>query len=273
MRIPISQIETHHIPRDRTAVTKEATEELQNSILKNGLRMPIEVYETDTGYALISGFRRLSAFEHLTEQGLKGFEMIEATLRHPNSPQEAAAMMVEENEIRLNLSAWEKSNIVITATERGLFDTYDAAINALFPQAARQKRAKIRSIVTVIEHLDSLLIDPELWSEAKLLRLANAIAHDWTDLITDALTEERLKEPRSQWAKINGTLNELEELSASGKSTNPDRPKRRLRVHKGVKVRREITKYGYCLHVSVGGAADGLITSVLEQVEYWLTDG
>ena len=269
MRIPITQIETHHIPRDRTAVTKEATEELQNSLLKNGLRTPIEVYETDTGYALISGFRRLSAFEHLTEQGLKGFDMIEATLRHPKSPQEAAAMMVEENEIRQNLSPWEKSNIVIEAVERGLFGTYDAAIDGLYPNTNRQKRARLRAIVNVVERFDGLLTDPEFLSQQKLLRLANAVAHDWGNLIETVLMENRRASTGEQWKKITPLIKELETLDASGHDTRPNCPKREIRLRKGVHFRREMTEKGYAFYIT-GPDADSLITrDLLDEIERW----
>ncbi|MEM7243091.1 MAG: ParB/RepB/Spo0J family partition protein [Pseudomonadota bacterium] len=269
MRIPITQIDTTQIPRDRTIVTREATEELQNSILKNGLRTPIEVYQTDTGYALISGFRRLTAHEHLTEQGLKGFDTIEATLRYPRSPQQAAAMMVEENEIRQNLSAWEKSNIVIEATERGLFDTYDAAIDGLYPNANRQKRARLRSIANVVERFDGLLTDPELLSQQKLLRLANALTHDWGNLIETVLMENRRATPAEQWKKITPLIKELETLDAGGHDTHPNRPKREIGPRKGIHIRRERTDKGYTFYIT-GPDADSLMTrDLLDEIERW----
>jgi hypothetical protein len=65
--IPLTAIDTATLPRDRTFIDADAQAELQSSIQQNGLRMPIELYKTDTGYALISGFRRLIAIQSLHE--------------------------------------------------------------------------------------------------------------------------------------------------------------------------------------------------------------
>ena len=42
--IPLAEIDAASLTRDRTALDPEALRELRNSILKSGLRMPIEVY-------------------------------------------------------------------------------------------------------------------------------------------------------------------------------------------------------------------------------------
>ena len=63
--IPLAEIDPDSLTRDRTAADPEAHEDLRGSIVKSGLRMPIEVYafpEPREGrlYGLVSGFRRLA---------------------------------------------------------------------------------------------------------------------------------------------------------------------------------------------------------------------
>ena len=66
-RLPIAQIDTNALPRDRTHLDPDALRELQTSIATNGLRMPIEVFaiEGPHPYALISGLRRLTAVANI----------------------------------------------------------------------------------------------------------------------------------------------------------------------------------------------------------------
>jgi hypothetical protein len=63
VEIPIDQIDDKALERDRTSSDAAQFEELWFSILKFGLRQPIEVYTyatpIDVPYALISGARRL----------------------------------------------------------------------------------------------------------------------------------------------------------------------------------------------------------------------
>ena len=269
MKLRIDRIDATTLPRDRTMLSAAALEELEHSILKNGLRIPIEVYKTDSGYALISGLRRLTVHERLVDQGFDQFQMIEAMLRHPKTPSEAAAMMVEENEIRQNLSPWEKSHVVIDMTEAGLFETYDAAITTLYPQAPRQKRARIRSIASVVERFDGLLKDPEALSQQKLLRLANALSHDWDDLIETVLRQNHRASGTEQWQKILPLLKELETLDSGGHETRPNVPKREIRPREGICIRREQSDKGYTLYIT-GPKARGMLTrDLLDDIERW----
>ena len=80
-QIPTHLIDDHALPRDRTQLDATALTELRLSIASHGLRTPIEVFSLPDGYALISGFRRLSAYRALhTLTQNPGYATIAATI-------------------------------------------------------------------------------------------------------------------------------------------------------------------------------------------------
>jgi hypothetical protein len=86
--------------------------------------------------------------------------------------------MVEENEIRVNLSHYERARIAVRAYKEGVFTRRKYALQALFGNATRAKRSKIGSFVTLVEALDAVLIYPTAISEKLGLALARAIEAD-----------------------------------------------------------------------------------------------
>ena len=276
MRIPLDQIDATGLPRDRTLIDAAALAELERSIAATGLRTPIEVYAVGTGYGLISGLRRLTAFRRLyaTTQ-LQKFDAIEATLRTPLGPTQAMAMMVEENEVRANLSPWERSAIATRAVGFDGIETLDAAITTLFPHADRNKRHRIQVIAEVVEDFDTILIDPEGLSQNQLERIAAANRLGWGQIIETALSDGTAKDHRAQWQVLKPILTEFEGLN----ETTRRRPNSPVRLRefqlKGrrVSLRRERTKMGYIVHISGHGASDPLIGEVIDNIEHMLTDG
>jgi ParB family chromosome partitioning protein len=267
-KIPLDQINATDLPRDRTLICQDAQTELQASIARSGLRIPIEVHQTETGLALISGYRRLLAFQTLHEatQNEK-YAQIAAIIRDPMDKQTALAAMVEENEVRQNLSPWERARIAVTTTNQALFDTIDAAIAKLYPQISRQKRAKLRAVTEVIEALSGHLIDPELLTENQLMRLAQALRLNWAEIIITTIGEQNDKTCADQWHRLLPVLQEVEARFTQNQTTNPNHPRRLSRPKKGVSIRRERTQNGYILHITGRQANDMLVTSVLEDIE------
>ncbi len=113
-QIPLTLIDAAALPRDRTTTDPTALAELTNSIARHGLRQPIELFATDDGFALISGHRRLQAFRQLAANRPE-FATVPAFLRSPATLAEALAAMVEENDIRADISPWEQGRIIVTA--------------------------------------------------------------------------------------------------------------------------------------------------------------
>ena len=186
-QIPIDQIDAAAITRDRIVEDGDALRELTQSILKGGLRQPVEVYALPTPgakrYGLISGFRRLSALRELSAQGFPQFATIPAFVRAPASAQAAYAAMVEENEIRQQLSPYERARITVEATQMELFPSIEDAINGLYPQANAAKRSRLRAIAQVVSELDGALSQPEALTVRQAMRIANALRLDYGCLL------------------------------------------------------------------------------------------
>ncbi len=131
--IPLAEIDDAALTRDRGALDETALTELRLSIAASGLRMPVELWPLSEPrppqrYGLLSGLRRLQAFQALHElTGDERYAAIPAFLRAPASMAEALAGMVEENEIRASLSPWERGRIALLAHRQEVFGTIEAS--------------------------------------------------------------------------------------------------------------------------------------------------
>lgn len=276
IRIPTDAIAADALVRDRSAVDPAALEELRTSILAHGLRMPIEVYALDTPdgprrYGLISGFRRLAATRALAAMGVAGHDTIAAFLREPRSVADALTAMVEENAIRAEISPWEQAMVAVNARDSGTFDTVEAAINALFASLSRDRRRRLRMIAHLIEELDGTLSAPETLSLRQLIRLAAAVSRGYGDLMRHALTEAKNTEPDAQWRLLVPILAECEDpdIPDPRPGAGPrDRPRRlyNLPRHR-VRIRRERTADGWCLHFTGPDAWGELMDKVFDHIE------
>lgn len=272
--IPLDQINPEALTRDRIANDPVAMEELQNSILANGLRMPIEVFELEPGngnlpYALVSGFRRLSAFRELSATlGQAKFSEIPAIIRYPESITSAYTAMVEENAVRSEISAYERGRIAVIAVEKGLFDSLDAAIAGLYPTSNPVKRSRIRSLAELTEELDGSLTAPELLSQRQALRIVAALRANFGDVIRTALSQTKDRAPELQWQILLPILLEAEHEHRNPPPVQrPGYPKRVIRPHPGVTTRREMTRNGWILHITGHEARGMMINTVMETIE------
>ncbi len=175
-RLPLAAIAADHLLRDRIAADEEATEALVASLREHGQRVPVEVEDLGGGrYGLISGWRRLAALARLAGEEAR-FGTVLAFVRSPAGAAEAYVAMVEENEIRLGLSYYERARIVARAADLGVFASEREALARLFASGSRARRSKIGSFVTVVRALDGHLRFPAALPERLGLRLAQAIA-------------------------------------------------------------------------------------------------
>jgi ParB family chromosome partitioning protein len=264
IEIPLSDIDTDALPRDRTLIDAALMAELEQSVASMGLRQPVEVWELRSPrppfrYGLISGFRRLSACKAL------GQATVPAFLRTPASIPQAMAEMIAENEVRAQITPWEKGRLILAAVEEGHFDSSDAAVAALYPAQSRQTRGRLRSFALVVEALERHLSTPEGLTTRQMERLAAALRTGWEEIIVAALTPLRSAGLDSQWAALQPLLSESR--SDEPAPTNP-RPRRLLHLKQGLTIRREMTRTGWILRFSGPEArAGGLVDDVLDEVE------
>jgi ParB family transcriptional regulator, chromosome partitioning protein len=176
--LPLDAVAPDHLARDRLPGPDEDMGALVESIRIHGQRSPIEVTPLagPLPYGLISGWRRLAALQALhAETGAARFATVRALVTRPESAGAAYVAMVEENEIRLGLSYYERARVAALATRRGVFPTEKAALLALFATASRPKRSRIRSFLAIVHALDGALRFPQAIPERLGLRLAERL--------------------------------------------------------------------------------------------------
>src|SRR6056297_1478939 len=172
-RLPLEQIETGHLVRDRVAFDADEMAALRTSLDQRGQQVSIEVVVTGDGrYGLISGLRRVLALRDL------GATEVLALVRCPESSAEAYLAMVEENEIRAGISFYERARLAAEAARLGLYPDPAAAISALFGVASPAKRSKIGSFVRVHDALGDALRFPAAVPERVGLALAATLDRD-----------------------------------------------------------------------------------------------
>ena len=273
LTLPTAEIQHDALLRDRITLDDAALEDLATSIARDGLRQPIEVWAlsqpTETHrYGLISGLRRLTATRLLHSRNPATNTTIPAFLRTPASIPDAMAQMIAENEIRENLTPWERGLTLATCVAQDLFPTIDAAIAALHPTATKQKRTRLRTLALVAEELEDCITTPELLSQSQIERLAACLRGGLTDLIHQILKENRRASLPSQWAALLPTLTEALTPETDPTPTKPGRPRRLLTLKQGLTIRREICRNGWILRFSGPEARKGgLIDDILDEIE------
>lgn len=178
--LPLAAVEVDHLVRDRILLDAEEMAVLRQSLQARGQQSPIEVVDLGRGrYGLISGWRRLTALRQLfAETGETRFSAVQALLRRPDGASAAYLAMVEENEIRVGLSHYERARIAAKARDQGVFTSDQAALRHLFATASRSKRSKIGSFISLHRALGEVLRFPATIPERLGLALAQALEAD-----------------------------------------------------------------------------------------------
>ncbi len=167
LRLALDAIEANHLVRDRVAVDDDDMASLKDSLRDRGQQTPIEVVDLGQGrYGLISGWRRLMALQALQAETPDNpdFAHIQALVRSPDGAPDAYRAMVEENELRANLSFYERARIAVKAAEEGVYESPKRAVQRLFSSVRRAKRSKILSfteLVVLDDHLSFPAAIPE----------------------------------------------------------------------------------------------------------------
>lgn len=191
--LPIAAIAPDHLMRDRLPADGPEMAELRASLRAHGQRTPIEVTPLDGAlpYGLLSGWRRLAALKALhAETGEARFATVQALVRRPETAAAAYVGMVEENEIRVGLSQYERARVAALATRRGIFPSEDAALRALFATASRPKRSRIRAFLEIYHALDGVLRFPQALPERLGLKLVERVRAGGAGQIAEILARD-----------------------------------------------------------------------------------
>jgi len=183
MDLPLGAIAPDHLTRDRLPAEDAEMAALRASLRAHGQRVPIEVTPLGPGageialpYGLISGWRRLEALKALhAGTGEARFATVRALVRRPETAADAYLAMVEENELRVGLSQYERARVAARAAARGVFESEEAALQALFGGASKAKLSRIRSFIALYHGLDGVLRFPAHLPERLGLALVEAL--------------------------------------------------------------------------------------------------
>jgi len=272
LAIPLEAIDEAALTRDRTGLDPEPQTELELSIAASGLRQPIEVFPLAGApgrYGLLTGFRRLQAFRTLLERTGEGrYAAISAFVRAETSLAAALAAMVEENDMRADLSPFERGLIAVTARNLGAFASIEEAVERLYPNAGPMKRSRLRSLAFMAEEIDGLLASPEKLNPTQAARLASALRLGFGKLISMALGESSACTFEAQWALIVPILAEAERAFAEDPvRTRGDRPRRILHPRPNLTIRREMTRDGWILRFTGRDATGLMLNTVMDEIE------
>ncbi len=116
--------------------------------------------------------------------------------------------MVEENEIRADLSLYERAHIAFKAHREGIYPTLKTALQGLFGSVSRSKRSKINSFVPLVDHLDGVLKFPTAISEKLGLELSRRVQEDsgFADALAARLRIARPADAPAELAMLNEAL-------------------------------------------------------------------
>lgn len=211
-RVALSEINPYALTRDRRALDREGEEwlALKASLSARGQQTPIEIVangdDDGPGYDLVTGLRRWSALEELyRETGDDRFGSALAFIRTTDAPVDKLVAMIEENEIRHDISFFDRGRICALAAGQGVFESVDDAIDCLYAASNRNRKYKIRSFAALFEMAGDLLDYPEEIGE----RLGLALVKE--------LRAGRLDELRSQMEQRNTKFSSAsEEMSFLG---------------------------------------------------------
>jgi ParB/RepB/Spo0J family partition protein len=259
--LPLDAIRRDYLVRDRVVLEDEEMAALRESLRVRGQQTPIDVVDLGQGrYGLISGWRRLAAIQALhRETGEPRFASVQALLRQPETAGDAYTAMVEENEIRVGLSPFERARIVGKSVEQGVFADEGAALRTLFATASRAKRSKIGSFLRIVTELEDTLRFPGAIAERLGLRMAKALEEgpEFSERLKAALQADAPATPEAELALIDAVLRPV--------STTPMEQRRAADEHRAnapVHLVRKGSK------ITLSGAA---VTSALEErLRAWL---
>lgn len=281
--LALAEIDADAMVRDRAILDRDEMTELRLSIAASGLRLPIEVFELPPAlvrdgvrYGLLSGYRRLMAVRELlalTEQDK--YRTIRAILRPAAETDAAFVAMVEENEVRSELSHFERGRIAVISSQQGAFVNVEEAVNKLFATGSKAKRSKVRSFALIFEELGDMLAFPELLSEKRGLRLAQALRQGGESRLRDALAGAAPDTADEEWAALEAEIARMDSPAPDPKRGGRPRAAKpamgwqnadTLVTSGGVTIRRMHDGVGHLLRFEGRAMDSELMDSLIEEI-------
>lgn len=280
--IPLDDIDADAMIRDRLSMGEAEMQELRQSIAAHGLRLPIEVFELQAPgpegprFGLLSGYRRLLAVRGLLDlTEADKYRSIKAIIRPQADRGHAFVSMIEENEVREQLSHFERGRISVIAANHGAFANTEDAVDKLFASGSKAKRSKIRSFALIFEELGDMLQFPEGLTERRGLQLASALRQGAEQRLRQALSECRPSDPEEEWLAIEQAIVTTDPLLRDPRKGGRPRSSppaagwiddRTLRTSTGVTIRRAQDSRGHILRLEGAAVTGELMDSLMAEI-------
>ena len=240
VELPLDAVEIGHLHRDRMSFDPEDMDALKASLRDRGQQTPIEVVALQDGrYGLISGARRLTALRVLfRETGRADLSRVKALLRPAASAPDAYLAMVEENEIRSDLSFYERGRLAHEAARIGVFESPAEAVKALFIHVSASKRSKILNFVALHQVLGQSLRFPEAIPEKLGLALVKAAGQDvgFADRVAAQLQSGDPQDATAERSILDRALIPPKPTQA-GRDDGDDAEEQELQIGQGVRMK------------------------------------
>lgn len=255
--IALDQVFTRLLMRDRLPGEDFELSDLVTSIREVGLSNPIRVVARPdgTGYELVQGYRRLSAYRQLlAETESQDWAHIPAlVLAHGEANISGLyRRMVDENVVRKDLSFAEMATAAMNYAADPSTDAFDlkGAVGKLFQSAPYSKRSYIRAFAKLLEVLGPTLMYPTEVPRALGVSVVRAI-EDEPDLV------RRIKADLADWdtRSISDELNILRryaDLDALDLEVSPEAAKVAPRKATAEKVNPARTKTTFDVRTRAG---------------------
>ena len=263
--LDLAHVKMDYLVRDRVAADDEEMQALIASLRDRGQQTPIEVADLGGGsYGLISGWRRCQALMRLNSEDGETRQVL-ALLRKPAEASDAYLAMVEENEIRVGLSYFERARIAAKAADQGVYDSDKAALLSLFRAASRAKRSKIGSFLPVVRQLDGVLRFPQALGERMGLQLGKLLEEDasFAAQLTKLLRGAEVADAQTEQAVIAQALTSEKEAKVPKAKTNAT-AYTETEIRPGLTLR----DHGKDKRIEISG--DNLTSELRHRLLYWL---
>lgn len=211
--VPLAEIRSDKLLRDRRPGRDEEIDELKASIKAVGLSNPIRVEPQGDHYELIQGHRRLTAYRELYDETKNpSYAAIPAVITARGEAHlKLYRQMVDENLVRRGVSFAELAALAIGYRKaEPSVEGYDEAVERLFASAGRQKRVYIRGFVRLLVLTGDALKHPEALPRALGLDLLKRLEGDKATVgrLVKELAEHPVANAEDELARLRAFLTE-----------------------------------------------------------------
>lgn len=222
--VPLCQIKTTKLVRDRSPTDEGDALDLILSIQEIGLSNPIQVEESDDGYELIQGYRRLTAYRSLEASCGDDYARIPAVIvPRGEHLTKLYRRMIDENLVRKDISFGEMAALAwayLATAPEGVQDI-EAAVNQLYPVTNRQRRTYIKQFARLLRRLNGELKHVHVLPRALGLELYKRLEGnpEGTNELRNALSAEPSRTEQDELRIITDFLKTPKSGAVSGRKS------------------------------------------------------